>query len=117
MYSSLYFVIPVSLVLMCEVLMCDICVPRRALPQIAAESKASAPLPSAFKHFVCQSALGAEHAGAARRIGGAARPRRCEANEQKCECSYCSHALIFCEAYRTKDGQSIILTTTQQTHE
>jgi hypothetical protein len=59
MYSSLYFVIPVSLVLMC-----DICVPRRALPQIAAESKASALLPPAFKHFVCQSLLRAKRAAA-----------------------------------------------------
>jgi hypothetical protein len=40
------------------VLMCDISVPRRALPQIAAESKAPRRLPPAFKHFVCQSALG-----------------------------------------------------------
>jgi hypothetical protein len=46
MYSSLYFVIPLSLVLMC-----DICVPRRALPQIAAESKASAPPPAGFQAF------------------------------------------------------------------
>jgi len=46
MYSSLYFVIPVSLVLMC-----DICVPRRALPQIAAESKAFAPPPNGFQAF------------------------------------------------------------------
>jgi hypothetical protein len=66
MYSSLYFVIPVSLVLMC-----DICVPRRALPQIAAESKAPRRLPPAFKHFVCQSAL-----GRARRRG-AANQRHC----------------------------------------
>jgi hypothetical protein len=60
-------VIPVSLVLMC-----DICVPRRALPQIAAESKASRRLPPAFKHFVCQSALRLNYAAAARRIIGAA---------------------------------------------
>jgi hypothetical protein len=52
MYSSLYFVIPVSLVLMCEV-----CVPRRALPQIAAESKASAPPPAGFQAFCVPIAL------------------------------------------------------------
>ena len=34
-----------------NVLMCDICVPRRALPQIAAESKASAPPPAGFQAF------------------------------------------------------------------
>ena len=92
-----------------------ICVPRRALPQIAAESKAPRRLPPAFKHFVCQSALRPDRAAAARRIAGTARPNCCEPNEQKCECSYCSHALIFCEAYRTKVGQSIILRTTQET--
>src|ERR1700688_3989836 len=110
MYSSLYFVIPVSLLLMCKVR-----VPRRAPPQIAAESKASAPLPSAFKHFVCQSAPRPNRAAAERRIAGAARLTCCKPNEQKRECSYCSHALIFYEAYRTKDGQSTILRTTQET--
>src|SRR5579862_9540684 len=95
--------------------MCDICVPRRAVPQIAAESKAPRRLPAAFKHFVCQSALRPNHAAAARRIDGPARSNRCEPNEHKRQCSYCSHALIFCEAYRTKVGQSIILRTTQQT--
>src|SRR5580692_6355337 len=110
MYSSLYFVIPVSLVLMC-----DICVPRRALPQIAAGSKASAPPPAAFKHFVCQSALGAGRAAATWRIAGTAWPLCCKANEQERECLYYSHALIFCEAYRIKVRQSIILRTTQQT--
>src|SRR5580704_8456326 len=108
MYSSLYFVIPVSLMLMCEV-----CVPRRALPQIAAESKASAPPPAGFQAFCVP--IGAM--APPRRIAGTARPFCCKSNEQKPACSYCSHALILCEAYRTKVGQSIILTTTQQTHE
>jgi hypothetical protein len=64
MYSSLYFVIPVSLVLMC-----DICVPRRALPQIAAESKASAPPPAGFQAFCVPSRAWIEprHRGAANR--------------------------------------------------
>jgi hypothetical protein len=72
MYSSLYFVIPVSLVLMCDVLMCDICVPRRALPQIAAESKASAPPPAGFQAFCVP--IGAK-SGARRRAGEMPVPR------------------------------------------
>jgi hypothetical protein len=110
MYSSLYFVIPVSLMLMC-----DICVPRRALPQTAAELKASAPPPAGFQAFCVPIALRANRAAAGRRINGTARPNHCKPNEQKRECSYCSHALIFYEAYRTKDEQSIILRTTQET--
>ena len=47
-------------------------------------------------------------------LGNSPRPK-CNRNEQQHKCSYCSHALILCEAYRTKDGQRIILTTTQQT--
>jgi hypothetical protein len=110
MYSSLYFVIPVSLVLMCEV-----SVPRRALPQIAAESKASAPPPGGFQAFCVPIGAQTGRAAAARRIAGTASPNRCKPNEQKYECSYYSHAMIFYEAYRTKVGQSIILRTTQET--
>jgi hypothetical protein len=90
MYSSLYFVIPVSLVLICEV-----SVPRRALPQIAAESKASAPPPAGFQAFCMPIGAKSEPAAAARRITDTAGPNRCKPNEQKSECSYCSHALIF----------------------
>src|SRR5580693_7050298 len=110
MYSSLYFVIPVSLVLMCEV-----CVPRRALPQIAAESKASAPPPAGFQAFCVPIGAWTGPRRCERRIAFTAQPHCCEQNEQKRGCSYCSHALIFSEAYRTKVGQSIILTTTQET--
>jgi hypothetical protein len=40
----------------------------------------------------------------------------CSANEQKRPCTYCSHALILCEAFRAKTEQSIILTTREQNH-
>jgi len=50
--------------------MCDICVPRRALPQIAAESKASAPPPAGFQAFCVP-------------IGAETEPRRREAANRR----------------------------------
>ena len=69
------------------------------------------PPPANFKHLMCQSALGSRCS-----IGAASMRHRAirkmlgaSLNEQTGNCTYCSHALILCEACRAKFEQGIIL--------
>jgi hypothetical protein len=74
------------------------------------------PPPGDFKHLVCQSA--AIRGAALNRALNQGDSRRsiCGTYEQKRPCTYCSHALIFCEAFRARIEQSIILTDREQNH-
>jgi hypothetical protein len=61
----------------------------------------------------------ARHRGAAsklRRLAVISVRPVCSTNEQKRLCTYCSHALVFCEAFRAEIKQSIILTVEEQNH-
>jgi hypothetical protein len=74
------------------------------------------PPPVTFKHLMCQS-VSRPHCGIdLRQFAVNPTEGACKSNKQKRRCTYCSHALILCEAFRAKFEQSIILTETEQNH-